>query len=346
MFNVSDNSEFFKEDLKNISNKGSLFEDLHSLMSSDMLLVDKLILERIESKAELISKLASYIMATGGKRLRPLLALASARLCGYTGTGHCPIAAGIEFLHTATLLHDDVVDGSVLRRGKLCANVVFGNKASILVGDFLFSRSFDLLIKGNSIKVLGVLANTASIIAEGEILQLEVSNNIAITEAQYLEIIRSKTAELFSATCQIGAIVSDAKKEQEDALAKYGLNLGIAFQIIDDTLDYEAEEGTFGKKIGHDFIEGKITLPVILAVKQSSASEIKSWQKMFSAGERSEKDLSKALALLKKYKANDASLEYAKRYGETAKKALNIFKDSPLKEALLKIVDDTIYRNF
>jgi len=311
-----------------------------------MLTVDKLISERIESKAELISKLAGYIMAAGGKRLRPLLALASARLCGYTGTGHCLIAAGIEFLHTATLLHDDVVDGGVLRRGKLCANVVFGNKASVLVGDFLFSKSFDLLIKGNSVRVLEILAETASVIAEGEILQLEASSSIELTKARYLEIIQSKTAELFSAACQIGAIISEAGKEQEEALREYGLNLGIAFQIIDDILDYEAEEGAFGKKTGHDFMEGKITLPVILAVKQSSDSEMTSWQEMFSKEERSEEDLSNALVLLKKYKAAEASLEYAKHYGELAKQALNIFKDSPMKEALIKIADDTVYRNF
>ena len=345
MYKVSNSSEFLKEDLKNISNKGSLFENLHSLMSSDMLLVDKLILERIESKAELISNLAKYIMATGGKRLRPLLALASARLCGYTGKEHCSIAAGIEFLHTATLLHDDVVDGGVLRRGKLCANVVFGNKASVLVGDFLFSRAFDLLIQGSSVRVLGILAETASIIAEGEILQLEASNSIDITEEKYLKIIQSKTAELFSATCQIGAIVSEATKEQEEALREYGLNLGIAFQIADDTLDYEAEQGTFGKEIGHDFMEGKITLPIILAVRQSSDLEIQSWQELFSKEERSEKDLAKALGLLRKYGAADACLEYAQRYGDKAKHALSIFKASPLKEALIKIADDTIYRN-
>src|SRR5271154_2298331 len=239
-------------------------DNLAALVADDMLAVNQLIIRRMESHVQLIPQLAGHIIAAGGKRLRPILTLAGARLCGYQGARHHKLAACVEFIHTATLLHDDVVDASNLRRGEPSANTLFGNQASVLVGDFLFSRAFQLMVEDGSIDVLRILSTASAIIAEGEVLQLTPTSDTATSEQAYLEVVRAKTAELFAAACRIGAVVGGRPASEEEALRTFGLNLGIAFQIADDVLDYGAESAQIGKTVGDDFRESKITLPVIL----------------------------------------------------------------------------------
>ncbi|NJM93119.1 MAG: polyprenyl synthetase family protein, partial [Rhodospirillaceae bacterium] len=227
----------------------------------------------MQSPVALIPQLAGHIIAAGGKRLRPMLTLAAAQICGYQGLGHIRLATAVEFIHTATLLHDDVVDESDLRRGETSANVLWGNKASVLVGDFLFSRAFQLMVADGSLRILEILCGASAKIAEGEVLQLMTSNDTATTEQAYLEVIKGKTAILFSAACEVGAVLADRPKREQESLASFGLNLGIAFQLIDDALDYSAKQEALGKKIGDDFREGKITLPVILAFLRGEETE-------------------------------------------------------------------------
>ena len=250
-------------------------ENLTNLTSSDLVEVNKLIVKCMDSTVELIPQLAGHIVAAGGKRIRPMMTLAAARLCGYEGSRHIALAACVEFIHTATLLHDDVVDESDLRRGLASANAVWGNQASVLVGDFLFSRAFELMVDDGSLRVLKVLSKASSVIAEGEVQQLTTSNNTDTGETAYLEVIGSKTAKLFAAACRIGAIVAERPKVEEDALETFGMNLGITFQLVDDSLDYSAKQSTLGKTIGDDFKEGKITLPVILAFRRGDDKERK-----------------------------------------------------------------------
>ena len=245
--------------------------DLAALVRGDMEACNRAIIERMDSPVALIPQLAAHIVAAGGKRLRPLLTLASARLCGYPrhndpdGLRHVNLATCVEFIHTATLLHDDVVDESVLRRGLASANAVFGNKASVLVGDFLFARAFQLMVQDGSLHVLDILSRAAATIAEGEVLQLVTQNDLSTSESQYLDVVRGKTAALFAAACQVGAVVADRPSTEQSAMAEYGMNLGIAFQLVDDALDYAADQSTLGKTVGDDFREGKITLPVLAA---------------------------------------------------------------------------------
>ena len=238
---------------------------LTSELSDDLAAVNETIVARMDSPVAVIPQLAGYIVASGGKRLRPLLTLASARLCGYEGRRQIGLATAVEFIHTATLLHDDVVDESDMRRGQASANAVFGNKSSVLVGDFLFARAFQLMTEDGSLDVLRTLSRASAVIAEGEVLQLSASNDISTTEEIYLAVIAAKTAELFAAACRIGALVADRPKAEEEALASFGLNLGLAFQVVDDVLDYSALQATLGKAVGDDFRDGKITLPVVLA---------------------------------------------------------------------------------
>jgi octaprenyl-diphosphate synthase len=250
---------------------------LSELLRGDLARVNALILERMQSPVALIPQLAGHIIAAGGKRLRPMLTLASARLCGYrggeeAGDRHVTLAAAVEFIHTATLLHDDVVDASDLRRGLATANAVWGNKPSVLVGDFLFSRAFQLMVEDGSLKVLGILSHASAVIAEGEVLQLVTSNDTATDEAAYLAVIRAKTAQLFAAASQIGAVIADRPDAEEAALTAFGLNLGIAFQLVDDMLDYSARQAELGKTVGDDFRDGKITLPIVLAFKRGDAA--------------------------------------------------------------------------
>lgn len=319
---------------------------LSALLAEDLVSVNHLILQRTESHVPLIPRLASHIIAAGGKRLRPLLALASARLCGYEGERHRGLATSVEFIHTATLLHDDVVDASDLRRGEPSANALFGNQASVLVGDFLFSVAFQLMVEDGSIDILKILSNASAIISEGEVLQLSLQNDHATSEQAYLEVVRAKTAELFAAACRIGAVVADRPAAEEEALRTYGLNLGIAFQITDDVLDYRAEQERLGKTVGDDFREGKITLPVILAIHRGDEAQRAFWHRALSGGRQHEGDLAHAQNLLRRHNALEDSLERARHYGAIARDALGLFPKSPFREALLDMIDFTIERGF
>ncbi len=324
----------------------SALEVLTELVGNDLAVVNQLIVQRMESRVDVIPRLAGHIIAAGGKRLRPLLTLACARLCGYEGQRHQKLAASVEFIHTATLLHDDVVDESSLRRGIPSANALFGNEASVLVGDFLFSRAFELMVEDGSLDVLRVLAHASSVISEGEVLQLLTTNDSTTSEQTYLEVVSEKTAELFAAACRIGAIVAERPASDEEALRTFGLNLGIAFQIVDDVLDYSAEEERLGKNVGNDFREGKITLPVILAIHRGNEAEREFWHRTLDEKIQRDGDFDHAQELLSRHRADADSLERARHYGAIAHDALGIFPNSLIKRALLDIVDFTIDREF
>jgi octaprenyl-diphosphate synthase len=321
-------------------------DKLTVLVADDLKACNALIIDRMQSPVELIPQLAGYIIAAGGKRLRPVLTLASSRLCGYEGDRHQALAACVEFIHTATLLHDDVVDESDLRRGLASANAVFGNKASVLVGDFLFSRAFQLMVEDGSLDVLRILSHASAVIAEGEVLQLTTSNDTGTSEQAYLDVIRAKTAELFAAACQIGAVVAARPAVEEDALFAYGLNLGIAFQLVDDVLDYSALQARLGKTVGDDFREGKITLPVILSYRRGSDEERVFWNRALEEMEQGEGDLDKAIGLMNQHGALRDTVERARHYGAIARDALGLFPDGPEKTALLDVIDFVIDREF
>ncbi len=317
---------------------------LRELVGGELDEVNDVILARMQSRVALIPTLASHLIASGGKRLRPMLMLAAAKLCGYEGDRQIKLAACVEFIHTATLLHDDVVDESDLRRGAATANAVFGNEASVLVGDFLFSRSFQLMVEDGSLQVLEILSNASSVIAEGEVAQLITNNDTSTSEDAYLEVIRAKTAVLFAAACSIGAVVAERPNVEVDALESYGRNLGIAYQLVDDALDYSAEQKALGKTVGDDFREGKITLPVVLAYRRGSSEERAFWRRTLENNDRAEDDLEHAVALMSKHGSLEATIERARHYGEIAKDALGIFGDSDSKHALLEIVDFCVSR--
>lgn len=321
-------------------------DQLHNLVADDMQGVNQLIIQRMESRVPLVPQLAGHIIAAGGKRLRPLMTLATAKLCGYQGERHRKLAASVEFIHTATLLHDDVVDASELRRGGPSANNLFGNEASVLVGDFLFSRSFQLMVEDGSLDVLRILSNASAVIAEGEVLQLTTMNDSTTSEQAYLEVVRAKTAELFAAACRIGAIVAGRPAAEEEALRTYGLNLGIAFQIIDDVLDYSAEQQRLGKTVGDDFREGKMTLPVILAIHRGNEAERTFWRRTLDDMDHREGDLEQAQDILQRHNALRDSIERARHYGAIARDALGMFRDQPIKQALIDIVDFTVEREY
>ncbi len=318
---------------------------LTALAGDDLKQVNEVILQRMQSPVALIPQLAGHIIAAGGKRLRPLLTLASARMCGYEGRRHVALAACVEFIHTATLLHDDVVDESDLRRGLATANAVWGNKASVLVGDFLFSRAFQLMVEDGSLSVLAILSNASAVIAEGEVLQLMTANDTETTEHAYLEVIKAKTATLFAAACRVGAVVASRPKVEEEALDSYGLNLGIAFQIVDDVLDYAAHQATLGKSVGDDFRDGKITLPVVLSFLRGDETEREFWRRTLERLEQGDGDLEHAVVLMEKHGSLRDSIERAKHYGAVARDALGVFPDSPEKRALLELVDFAISRS-
>jgi octaprenyl-diphosphate synthase len=321
---------------------------LIGLVQADLEACNEVIVGRMDSPVALIPQLAAHIVAAGGKRLRPLLTLASARLCGYPGPAggarHIDLAACVEFIHTATLLHDDVVDESQLRRGLASANAIFGNKASVLVGDFLFARSFQLMVDDGSLRVLAILSKAAATIAEGEVLQLVTQNDLSTTEDRYLEVIQGKTAALFAAACQIGAVVADRPEREEDALSEYGMKLGIAFQLVDDALDYVADEATLGKTIGDDFREGKITLPVLTAFLAGDDREKAFWQRTIESLEQTESDLDHAMRLIAEHGAIKVTLDRAHRFVQQAKDALLVFPDGPIRRALTGVADYTVQR--
>ncbi len=321
---------------------------LTDLVGADMMATNRVIVERMDSPVALIPQLAAHLVAAGGKRLRPLLTLAAARLCGYPGSEggarHVALAACVEFIHTATLLHDDVVDESQLRRGLASANAVFGNQASVLVGDFLFARAFQIMVADGSLQVLDILSRAAATIAEGEVLQLATQNDLSTSEARYLEVVRGKTAALFAAACRVGAVVAHRSEREEMALADYGMSLGIAFQLVDDTLDYAADQGRLGKTVGDDFREGKITLPVLAAYAAGDASERAFWQRTIEACEQTEADLDTALGLMARHAAIRLTLDRAAEFAQAAKRALGVFPDSDLRRTLRDVADYTVQR--
>lgn len=324
----------------------SALDRLSGFVAADMEQVNRLIVERMASPVALIPQLASHIVAAGGKRMRPMMTLAAAQLLGYRGIEHVKLATAVEFIHTATLLHDDVVDESDLRRGVDSANAIWGNKPSVLVGDFLFSRAFQLMVDAGSLKVLGILSNASAVIAEGEVQQLITANDISTDETAYLQVIQAKTAQLFAAAAQVGAVVAGASPEQEAALASYGLNLGIAFQLTDDVLDYSAKQAELGKAVGDDFRDGKITLPIILAVARGDAEERGFWQRTLEEQDISDGDLDQAMALMVKHGTLTDALERARGYGKAAREALHVTPASPLRDALEDLIDFTVERAF
>ncbi len=311
---------------------------LAALVRTDLEACNRLIVERMQSPVALIPQLAAHIVAAGGKRLRPLLTLAAARLCGYRGARHIALAACVEFIHTATLLHDDVVDESALRRGQASANALFGNKPSVLVGDFLFARAFQLMVADGSLRVLDILSAAAATIAEGEVLQLVTQNDTATTEAQYLEVIEGKTAALFAAATEIGAVVTDRPEAEAEALRAYGRNLGMAFQLVDDALDYSAVQAELGKTVGDDFREGKITLPVLLAFARGDEEERGFWRRTLEGRAQQEGDLARALGLMQRHGALRDTVARARGYGDAALAALGTFADGAERQALAEIV--------
>jgi octaprenyl-diphosphate synthase len=317
---------------------------LMALVGPDLESCNRLIVERMQSPVSLIPQLAAHLVAAGGKRLRPLLTLAAAKLCGYGGERHVALAACVEFIHTATLLHDDVVDESSLRRGQASANALFGNKPSVLVGDFLFARAFQLMVEDGSLEVLRILSAAAATIAEGEVLQLVTQNDTATTEAQYLEVIEGKTAALFAAATEVGAVVAGRPAAEQVALRDYGRNLGIAFQLIDDALDYSAEQERLGKTIGDDFREGKITLPVLLAFARGDEAERGFWIRALEAREQREEDLAQAIALMQRHRAFADTVARAREYGAAALAALTAFPAEAPRQAMADIVEFCIAR--
>jgi len=331
------------------SSKAAL-DALLDLVGDDLSRVNQTIVDRMHSPIALIPQLAGHLVAAGGKRLRPLLTLGSAKLCDYQGDRHIVLAACIEFLHTATLLHDDVVDESDKRRGRDTANALWGNKPSVLVGDFLFSRSFELMVEDGSLEIMATLSRASGVIAEGEIHQLLTANNIETTEDAYIEVVGAKTAALFAASTRIGAVVADRPAEEKDALEAYGRNLGIAFQIADDFLDYSAREADLGKSIGDDFRDGKLTLPVIHAIAQGDDEERAFWKRCLEDQDFTDEDgiadLAQAMTLLKKHGSLDETVRRAHEYAEGARRALDIFPDGAVKDVLVGIVDFSVERAY
>jgi octaprenyl-diphosphate synthase len=319
---------------------------LRQLVQSDLARVNQLILEQGKSDISLINDVASHIIAAGGKRLRPCLTIAAAKLCSYTGDRHIRLAACVEFIHTATLLHDDVVDDSDLRRGAATANSVWGNQSSVLVGDFLFSRAFQLMVADGSLDVLKILSDASAIIAAGEVHQLMVSHDMEITQAVYEEVVAAKTSVLFAAACELGAVVS-GQPQWRAPLRAYGHALGMAFQLVDDALDYHASEAELGKAIGDDFRDGKVTLPVIIAYANASEPERQFWRNALESGEAiSPADLQRAKQFLASHQAFDKTLRIAESFAQTARDALATFPASPAKDAMLEAADFAVGRSY
>jgi octaprenyl-diphosphate synthase len=317
-----------------------------ALVAADMNGVNAVILERMQSKVALIPELAGHLIAGGGKRMRPMLTLASAALLGYPGTRHHKLAAAVEFIHTATLLHDDVVDGSGMRRGKRTANLIWGNPASVLVGDFLFSRAFELMVEDGSLKVLRILSHASAVIAEGEVEQLTAQRQIDTDEDQYLNIISAKTAALFAAACRVAPVVAEASEDNEVALECYGRNLGIAFQLTDDAIDYASDAATMGKGVGDDFRDGKMTLPVILAYARGSEDDRAFWRSAISGDRVSDDDLAHAIALLRSSEAIADTVERARQYARRAIDALARFPASKARAALAEAAEFAVARAY
>jgi octaprenyl-diphosphate synthase len=317
---------------------------LASLVAADLEKVDAEILGVLRSPVGMIPELAGHLLNAGGKRLRPLLTLASARLCGYRGGEHVKLAAAVELIHGATLLHDDVVDASGLRRGVKTANVIWGNKESVLVGDFVFARAFELMVKARNLKVLEILSSAAGVIAEGEVLQLGTQKNLAATFEMYLAVVESKTAALFAAATHAGAAIADAPTGVEIALKRFGAHLGVAYQLIDDALDYCGVESSLGKRVGDDFREGKMTLPVVYAVERAEGSERDFWKRTIADGVQYPEDFARASAILARNGAIDATIECARRYAGRALDEVSAAPNNEITRALARVAETSVLR--
>jgi len=315
-----------------------------TLIGDDLRRVEEQFRKDLESNVPLIRKVGEYVLSSGGKRIRPALLILAARLCGYGGDRHIPLASVIEFIHTATLLHDDVVDEATLRRGIASANTIWGNSASVLVGDFLFSKSFSLMVEHGDLKVLKALSDATTIIAEGEVLQLLCTSDMTMTEERYVEVVKCKTAVLLAAACRVGGILGGVDPSRENALAEFGMNLGIAFQIVDDTLDYIAREEEFGKSIGHDLEEGKLTLPLIHALSSCSDDERDLVSGVIVKDELEDDDFRAVFSIVERHGGIDYSRDRARHYVDQAKASLALFPDSPVKGALLELSDYVVTR--
>jgi octaprenyl-diphosphate synthase len=319
-------------------------EPLLRLVRDDMAEVNEIILAQARSDVDLIPELARHLINSGGKRLRPMLTIASAKLCGYQGAEHIKLAASVEFMHTATLLHDDVVDESDMRRGKKSARLLWGNQASVLVGDFLLGQAFRMMVNTGSLGALKILSDASAVIAEGEVMQLAASKDVRTTEDEYLAVIFSKTAALFAAAAEIGAVIAARGAAEQAALRLYGTNLGLAFQLIDDALDYSGEAALLGKCVGDDFREGKITLPVVLAYRRGTTDERAFWRRTLQDGAVEEADLTHALMLMRRHNTIEETIQRARSYGHQARQALDVFPKSEAKAALLDAVEFSISR--
>ncbi len=325
---------------------GPSLEPIMALTAEAMNGVNAIILSRMQSKVAMIPELAGHLIAGGGKRMRPMLTLASAELCDYPGSRHHKLAAAVEFIHTATLLHDDVVDGSEMRRGKRAANLIWGNPATVLVGDFLFSRAFELMVEDGSLKVLKILSHASAVIAEGEVDQLTAQRQVETGEDHYLQIINAKTAQLFAAACRIAPVVAEAGDEAEDLLDAFGRNLGIAFQLVDDAIDYASDSATMGKGRGDDFRDGKVTLPVILAFARGSADDRVFWKSAMQGERVGDDDLAHATRLIQATGALDETMERARLYGRRAIDALSTFPNGRAKAAMTETVEFAVARAY
>ena len=320
---------------------------LKNSVENKLMLVEEKIKSKLDSNVELVKKMTDYHLNTGGKRLRALLTLGSSKLCGYTkGTRDINLASCVELIHAATLMHDDVIDNGSIRRGKKTPNKIWGNHSSVLAGDYLLSRCFEMMVEDGNIEVLKLLSSTSSIIAQGEIFQLQHKGEVDMLEETYLKIISSKTAELFAAATKVGAILSEMKTKEKEALEFYGRNLGLTFQIADDTLDYNSELKLFGKNIGQDFYEGKITLPIILLFQKANKDEKETLKKTFAKEERNQNDLNYTLSLIKKYDIINSCYQKAKHYINLSSNSLSVFKDSEEKNILENLTSFSLSRNF
>ena len=317
---------------------------LVDLTLADMSRVNELILSKAGSDVRLIPEIARHLVSSGGKRLRPMLTLAAAKMCGYEGDAHIKLATAVEFMHTATLLHDDVVDESGMRRGSRTARVIWGNQASVLVGDFLLGQAFRMMVDTGSLGALEVLSTSACVIAEGEVMQLAAAKNLETTEDEYLAVIKAKTASLFSAAAEMGPIIAGSSNAERVALRSYGINLGYAFQLVDDALDYGGNAKDLGKNIGDDFREGKVTLPVLLAYRRGTDADRTFWRQSIEQGKATDEALSHATGLMRKHGTLSDTISRAVSYGQVARDALAPLNDTPQKAALLEVIDYCVSR--
>ena len=333
----------------NNSRKDFIFyvRHLQKLYEKDLSLINSIIIDKLDSDVPLVQEIASHLILSGGKRLRPLLTSCCFQMCKDNNNDeikYIGLAAAVEFIHAATLLHDDVIDKSKNRRGSLSANEVWGNNTSVLVGDFLFSRAFQLMAKYGNISVLKILSDTSVVISEGEILELQNDNDPTINEDMYFKVINGKTASLFSAACQVGAMCTKIKQEKIDALKSFGTNFGMSFQLIDDAIDYSSSTSMLGKNVGDDFKEGKVTLPIILAYLRSNDHEKKFWKKTIGNQDQKKDDFFKAIEIINKYKCIEDTIERAKHFANIAKDSLGIFDDSEHKEILTNLINSGLTR--